>query len=280
MKSGIYVIENQVSGKRYVGSSKDMTARWYKHRYDLRKARHTNTHLQRAWDCDGEGVFLFIRLEYCDEPDLIEREDWWVALLRCLDPQYGYNFLSARRHVTSAETRAKFSQKSREWWANAPAAERERVLSNLRVSKKGIKLPRSAEHQAKLTAAQTGRKKSPEQIEKMRASLLGNQNAKGHDGRWGKHSEEAKEKMRQATLGNQRGKGKHAGLGRALSDEHRKHIGEGLLGHRHTEEARAKMSRAMQGNQNGRLQSAETRQRQRERMMGNQYARKKPESGA
>jgi len=61
--SGIYKIINRVNGKYYIGSSRDIISfkgRWYHHKYLLRKNRHDNILLQRAWNKNGEKNFDFI----------------------------------------------------------------------------------------------------------------------------------------------------------------------------------------------------------------------------
>jgi group I intron endonuclease len=72
--SGIYYIVNLLDGRFYIGSSKDILTpnkgRWYHHRNMLRKNKHTNNRLQRAWNRDSENNFLFVIAETCGESDL------------------------------------------------------------------------------------------------------------------------------------------------------------------------------------------------------------------
>lgn len=63
MGAGIYAIVNALNGKKYVGSSLDMSRRWCQHKNDLRVGRHINTHLQRAWNSYGESAFSFVAIE-------------------------------------------------------------------------------------------------------------------------------------------------------------------------------------------------------------------------
>jgi group I intron endonuclease len=53
MKSGIYRIVNKVNGKFYIGSSVDITKRWYSHLSHLQRNIHANTHLQHAFNKYG-----------------------------------------------------------------------------------------------------------------------------------------------------------------------------------------------------------------------------------
>lgn len=57
--SGIYEIVNKVNGKRYYGSSVDIKDRFCTHRRLLRLNKHTNSHLQSAWNKYGADNFIF-----------------------------------------------------------------------------------------------------------------------------------------------------------------------------------------------------------------------------
>jgi|APSaa5957512622_1039677.scaffolds.fasta_scaffold01421_17 group I intron endonuclease len=65
MKAGVYNITHLASGKRYIGSSVDIPSRFRAHRRMLRKGKHQNVHLQRAWDKYGEAAFTFHPVESC-----------------------------------------------------------------------------------------------------------------------------------------------------------------------------------------------------------------------
>jgi|688.fasta_scaffold329279_1 group I intron endonuclease len=79
-KSGIYKIINKVDGKYYVGRSKNMHKRWKTHMRDLLYNRHSNIHLQRAWNKYGYDNFEFIVVEYVDNIDslLINMEEKYI----------------------------------------------------------------------------------------------------------------------------------------------------------------------------------------------------------
>lgn len=78
MNSGIYIIKNLLNEKIYVGSSVNIKKRFQEHKFDLRRNKHANFHLQKSWNLYGEENFLFIELEYCDKTLLLEREQLWI----------------------------------------------------------------------------------------------------------------------------------------------------------------------------------------------------------
>lgn len=57
--SCIYSITNTVNGRAYYGSTINWYARKANHICHLRKGKHANTHLQRAWNHYGEQAFVF-----------------------------------------------------------------------------------------------------------------------------------------------------------------------------------------------------------------------------
>jgi group I intron endonuclease len=59
MISGIYKIIHKDSGKYYVGSSNNISRRWYIHKLYLNGNKHINSKLQRAWNKYGADAFEF-----------------------------------------------------------------------------------------------------------------------------------------------------------------------------------------------------------------------------
>ena len=56
---GIYKIENKINHKIYIGQSNDIETRWTHHKWELNNHKHSNNHLQKAWDKFGEENFIF-----------------------------------------------------------------------------------------------------------------------------------------------------------------------------------------------------------------------------
>jgi len=93
MKSGIYKIINNVTGKFYIGSAKDIEWRWYDHKHNLRAGTHCNPKLQHSWDFHGENKFSFIILEEVepDQKKLFEREQYYLDTFKPYIRGEGYN---------------------------------------------------------------------------------------------------------------------------------------------------------------------------------------------
>lgn len=82
--SGIYEIVNMVNGHRYIGSSNDIYERWVRHKRDLKKEKHHNLHLQRAWKLYEEKSFEFHIIEVTSNESqiLFEREQYWYDVYK------------------------------------------------------------------------------------------------------------------------------------------------------------------------------------------------------
>lgn len=82
-KPGIYAITCSVTGKMYVGSSRDMQQRWWSHQSNLRRNKGGNTPLQNSWNKYGEAAFIFSVLEVVENiDDLIPREQYYIDTLK------------------------------------------------------------------------------------------------------------------------------------------------------------------------------------------------------
>lgn len=76
---GIYAVVHKPTGKRYVGSSKDVRRRLRDHRTYLKAGTHYCKYLQHAYDKYGSDAFAFLLLEaHVPVADLEAREQWWV----------------------------------------------------------------------------------------------------------------------------------------------------------------------------------------------------------
>lgn len=88
---GVYIIENKVDKKVYIGASKNIYDRLCQHKWHLRKNIHPNDHLQKAFNKYGESNFVFDLLEDCKEEYIFSQENYWCNLLNSHNRKYGYN---------------------------------------------------------------------------------------------------------------------------------------------------------------------------------------------
>lgn len=110
---GIYKITNIPNGKIYVGCASNVRTRINGHLYDLRKNKHKNTYLQKAWSKYGEENFIFEMIEKCDIINLHAKEHYWVNKLNCLDRSIGYNLKPTDPNgcsIHSEETKEKIKE--------------------------------------------------------------------------------------------------------------------------------------------------------------------------
>ena len=91
MKAGIYRIKNIVTGKVYIGLSKNIRARFSQHKSKLRYNKHVNSYLQNSWNKYGEENFEFKAIEYCGIKVLNQRERYWIKALKADQKEFGYN---------------------------------------------------------------------------------------------------------------------------------------------------------------------------------------------
>jgi len=176
--SGIYRIECTTTGKFYIGSSKDIRARWKTHRTALNAQAHHTPHLQHAWNKYGADAFVITVVEACDSSQLAEREQHYLDTLRPYDADIGMNVghcaecpargrkLTAEQRKRMSETRQPISDKTR---ARLRAAQAQRPPITEETREKfreiGRNRKRTDEQRAKIRAAH--RKASPESRKKM-----------------------------------------------------------------------------------------------------------------
>ena len=100
MKSGIYMIKNNVDGKVYIGSSKNINKRKNRHFSELRHNKHNSIHLQKAFNKFGEESFSFNILRFTppDEEIMQCGELEMIKVYDSLNQNKGYNLSSNPSH--------------------------------------------------------------------------------------------------------------------------------------------------------------------------------------
>jgi len=109
MSCGVYIIENILSQKVYVGSSQDIFLRFKQHESRLRRNVHQNTRLQHAWNKYGKQNFKFKILLECLPEHLLVQEQFFMDALK---PWYNICPVaySSRGRKDSDETKKKKSE--------------------------------------------------------------------------------------------------------------------------------------------------------------------------
>jgi group I intron endonuclease len=132
---GIYLIENIVKHRLYVGSSVNVRLRWNTHISSLRRGTHTNTKLQHAFNKYGEPAFVLRVIETCLREQLATREQYWIDHLDSV--KTGYNIMpkaytSAGNKRTPAQCQRQ-AQGIRRWLNDHPEIiERRRQITKAR----------------------------------------------------------------------------------------------------------------------------------------------------
>ena len=88
---GIYMIQNNIDGKMYVGQAEDIGLRWSSHLSLLQSGKHPSKYLQQAVNKYGIENFSFTVLCECEKEKLNELEQYYIYCLETTDQRVGYN---------------------------------------------------------------------------------------------------------------------------------------------------------------------------------------------
>jgi group I intron endonuclease len=136
-KSGIYKIENKITGDLYIGQASLLWKRKSDHLWKLKQGIHPNKHLQCAWNKYGGDNFAFIPILLCDKENLTYYEQICVDNLK---PHY-----NKQLQCVVSNLGIKWSDESKQ---------------KLSIAQKGKTI--SEEHRKKISESLTGIKRSDE----------------------------------------------------------------------------------------------------------------------
>lgn len=150
--TGIYVIQQKSSGKKYIGSTRNsFAARWRSHLHELKKNKHHCIHLQNSWNKYGEDDFeFFIVRHVLDHEEILIEEQRWIDML---NPEFNISkTVRGNTRVVTQETidkikASKAKNKIDRKWLNKDGEEYLINVAELNTYiDKGWKLGRSRSH--------------------------------------------------------------------------------------------------------------------------------------
>lgn len=107
IQAGVYCYQNKVNGKRYIGSTKNLTERHNQHVARLHRGNSQHPKLQYAWNKYGEDSFEYSVLQLLPKTftrkERVKVENIWIAYYDCVNN--GYNCSTADGY--GKEVRAK-----------------------------------------------------------------------------------------------------------------------------------------------------------------------------
>lgn len=103
---GVYRFTNMANNKKYIGISRNLTARKHAHYSMLKRNIHKNKHLQAAWNKYGEGSFKYEILLESNNIDILKLEELEKRLIVFNDLNNLYNKCIGKGiHIADSEFR-------------------------------------------------------------------------------------------------------------------------------------------------------------------------------
>ncbi len=192
---GVYGIVNLRTTRVYIGSSVNIRKRWLNHRSHLRNGTHHCLGLQAEWANFGESFFSLVVLEPTPPAyrERMVREQWWIDhtpdILNTLrktkvGPTLGKNNLTpeGRARIKAFNTGRKVSPEAiarrlATLKGRMACSLEQRVKISAALKRHYAEHPRSDETCAKLSAANTGHRHTPEQYAAMAETKRGSKAA-------------------------------------------------------------------------------------------------------
>jgi group I intron endonuclease len=210
---GVYRISNTLSGRYYIGYSKNIDRRFCVHRSKLKKNCHDNIFLQRAYNLDGEYKFKYDLIHIFDtEEEAKEMELQYLTDLSIRDKLYNLNYNNSGGDLL---TNHPDKEKIREKISNSLL----KLMSLMSSDERKEKFGRPGEKNGMYGKTHT------EELKKLNSEMKkGNTNFLGH-----KHTQETKERFSEMRKNKNTGKD-NAFFGKQHSEETKQKIREKNLG--------------------------------------------------
>lgn len=245
---GIYSITNVITGKMYIGQSRQLRGRWISHLHEL-QAGVGSPKLQKDWHIFGAGAFRFEVVEVVTDGAILSaREQHYLDTLATVAT--GYNTLpvagSFEAYTPDAEARRKIGAKSRLRCLDPV------VQAKMKAGRAAYGYTPSVEHRQKLSASQKGKPRGPmsaEQRAKISAAHKGKRPEAAIAANTGvPHTAESRAKMSAAKKGvltEAMAKAAAARRGRKHTEEHKRKMSASRKGQPWTQARRDAQARKM-----------------------------------
>jgi group I intron endonuclease len=173
---GIYIIENTLNGRFYVGSAASFKRRWQTHRGHLRRNKHGNRFLQNDWNKCGEQHFRFMEYEPVASRDvMLDRERQYLLLffdnqrlcynIRPAPNTPGYTGRpcspEARAKISAANTGRIVTEAHRLALSESHKGYRMPPAQRAKIAEAHRKIPRTEQWRRRISAANKGRRNGP-----------------------------------------------------------------------------------------------------------------------
>lgn len=124
---GIYKITNKINNKIYIGQSKDIEHRWYRHRLAAFNEGYPQYKclLYRAIRKYGLNNFLFEVLEICKEEELNKKEEYYILQFDSTNTEKGYNMITAIQYSENSHITIEIAEKIRQLLLNSQLSQSE-----------------------------------------------------------------------------------------------------------------------------------------------------------
>jgi group I intron endonuclease len=244
--TGIYIITNEINSKVYIGKANNIDTRWNTHYKKLINQKYIDnngnyTHLQKAWNKDGEENFTFDVLEECTLEQLNEKEKYWIAYYESDNPKYGYNKTKGgdggspnkevRKRISESHKGKKLLETTKHKLSLLNKGENNAMYGKKGKLSPSYGLKRSNETKEKLSNSLKGHVVNEETKQKMRDNI-GDRTGINNPFFNKQHSEETKQKI------------SNKNKGRKLSEKQKQILIQINTGRVHTIESKQKMREA------------------------------------